>query len=107
MISWLFAVVQKSLQKSPFSLNAFRKRLWSFAWVAARLLHIACARQTRACDLLIRNHSPSHTGADIEGHRKTKPRCYQESDSLEGHRGTGGDTRLRSKPGTHSGLHCR
>src|SRR5215212_4904398 len=55
--------------------------------------------RTRTCDLLIRSHSPSQTGRDSGGQGETKPRFYQRIALLEGQRGTGRDTRLRSDCG--------
>jgi hypothetical protein len=59
--------------------------------------------RTRTCDLLIRSHSPSRTGRDSGGQGETKQRCYQVLARLEGHRGTGRDTRLRSDCGQKAG----
>ena len=47
----------------------------------------------------VRSHSPSGTRADTEGQGETKQRFYQVLALLEGHRGTGRDTRLRSDCG--------
>jgi hypothetical protein len=55
--------------------------------------------RTRTCDLLIRSHSHSGTGADMEGQGEAKPRFYRESGFLKRHRGTGRDTQLRSDCG--------
>jgi hypothetical protein len=58
--------------------------------------------RTRTCDLLIRRHYPSETGADAESQGGKKPRLYRVFDTLEQ---TGWDigghpvaVRLRSKP---------
>src|SRR5215213_8301756 len=52
----------------------------------------------------VRSHSPSQTRADTEGHGETKQRFYRNSGSVEGHGGTGRDTRLRSDCGQNLGL---
>src|SRR5918993_3515411 len=47
----------------------------------------------------VRSHSPSRTGRDSGGQGETKQRFYHVLALLEGHRGTGKDTRLRSDCG--------
>jgi len=63
--------------------------------------------RTRTCDLLIRSHSLSETGRDSGGQGETKQRFYQVLALLEGHRGTGRDTRLRSDCGQKARAHYR
>ena len=84
-------------QSGPGKSIYFKSKTPRFAGLSGAL------GRTRTCDLLIRSHSPSRTRADKEGQGETQQRFYQVLAILEGHGGTGRDTRLRSDCGQSVG----